>query len=125
MEYTNKVPIYNRHSTVIKNLFRETNMTEKSERRRTGRKPKQRDSVDDLGIKWLIPTSVEKDPKKVEWALRERIKELNCLYAIAQLADRCGNSLDELLNGVVRIIPPSWQYPEATCARITFNSGRC
>jgi len=79
------------------------------------------DSEGQLGIEWLIPPSAEKDPKRVEWALRERIKELNCLYAIAQLAERCGNSLDQLLAGVVRIIPPSWQYPEVTCARITFK----
>ena len=74
-----------------------------------------------LPVHWRIPPSAEKDPAKVEHALRERIKELNCLYGIAQLAERHADSLEALLRGVVRIIPPSWQYPEITCARITFE----
>jgi DNA-binding CsgD family transcriptional regulator len=54
-------------------------------------------------------------------ALQERIKELNCLYAIAQLSERDIGSLDDFLKDVVEILPPSWQYPEITCARITFQ----
>lgn len=54
--------------------------------------------------------------------LGERVKELRCLYGIAQLVDHCGNDITRFLQGVAELIPPSWQYPEATCARITFNS---
>lgn len=72
-------------------------------------------------FKWRLPPSVERDPAKVEHALRERIKELNCLYAVAQLAERFLGSLDEFLRGVVEVLPPSWQYPETTCARIVFR----
>jgi len=50
--------------------------------------------------------------------LGERIKELNCLYGISKLVERLGISLDEILQGVVDIIPQAWQYPEITCARI-------
>jgi DNA-binding CsgD family transcriptional regulator len=74
-----------------------------------------------MPVKWRLPPSDERDPAKVEHALRERIKELNCLYAVAQLAERYPGSLDELLHGVVNVLPPSWQYPETTCARITFK----
>lgn len=50
--------------------------------------------------------------------LRERIKELNCLYGISRLIEQESASLDDILQGVVELIPASWQYPEDTCARI-------
>ncbi len=53
--------------------------------------------------------------------LDERVKELNCLYAISQLREKYGMSLDETLQGVVDLIPPAWQYPELTCARIVLD----
>jgi len=74
-----------------------------------------------LDFEWRLPPSAERDPSKVEHALRERIKELNCLYAVAQLAERHPGSLNDLLQGVVNILPPSWQYPEITCGRIVFE----
>jgi DNA-binding NarL/FixJ family response regulator len=72
-------------------------------------------------IRWYIPPSHESDPSKVERALRERIKELNCLYGITRLAESGPASIDDFLRRVAGILPPSWQYPEITCARITFN----
>ena len=57
----------------------------------------------------------------VEHALTERVKELNCLYGISRTVDHCGGSLDRLLQGTVDLLPASWQYPEVTCARITFE----
>lgn len=51
-------------------------------------------------------------------ALRERIKELHCLYAITRLAGRRDISQDELFQGVVEIVAMSWQYPEITCVKI-------
>ncbi len=50
----------------------------------------------------------------------ERVKELNCLYKICNLAEQ-SISLDEIYQGTVNLIPPSWQYPEITCARIIVN----
>jgi signal transduction histidine kinase len=50
--------------------------------------------------------------------LTERVKELNCLYGITRLVEERHTSLDEVLQGVVDLVPPSWQYPEVTCARI-------
>ncbi len=51
-------------------------------------------------------------------ALIERYKELNCLYGISQIAAQPHISLEKILQGVVDLIPPGWQYPEVTCARI-------
>jgi DNA-binding CsgD family transcriptional regulator len=73
------------------------------------------------GIRWRIPLSKESEPESVERALRERIKELNCLYAIAQLGESESTSINDVLSAVVNILPPSWQYPEITCARIIFR----
>ncbi len=49
--------------------------------------------------------------------LKERVKELDCLYSISKLAEEEGISLEKITQGVVNLIPPAWQYPEITCAR--------
>jgi len=74
-------------------------------------------------FRWRLTPSEERDPARVVWALQERIKELNCLYAIAQLSEASDGPIDEVMDVVVNIIPPSWQYPEITCGRITFLDG--
>ena len=74
-------------------------------------------------FRWRLTPSEERDPAKVVWALQERIKELNCLYAIAQLSEAAEGPIGEVLDVVVNIIPPSWQFPEITCGRITFQDG--
>jgi len=63
--------------------------------------------------------------RSTEAALRERVKELTCLYGIAQIAARPGASLDEVLQGVVELLPPGWQYPEITSARIVLDGLEC
>ena len=75
----------------------------------------------DLALLWRIPFSLENDPGKIEVALRERIKELNCLYGISQLAERHLRSLEGFLEALVTYLPYSWQYPETTCTRILFK----
>jgi DNA-binding CsgD family transcriptional regulator len=75
----------------------------------------------ELARLWRIPFSDETEQPKVENALRERIKELNCLYGVSQLAERHFNSLDNLLEELVNFLPYSWQYPDITCARIVFK----
>jgi PAS domain S-box-containing protein len=68
------------------------------------------------------------DRRKAEYALQvkthdlgERIKELNCLYNISQLRERGGMSLEETFHAVADLIPPAWQFPEITCARIIWE----
>jgi len=74
-------------------------------------------------LKFLLPFPHEReiDPAKVEVALLERIKELNCMYAMAILAERYSDSMEDFLRNLVNILPPSWQYPQITCARILFD----
>ena len=56
--------------------------------------------------------------------LSERIKELNCLYGISKLVEDRNTSVDEILQGVVDLMPPSWQYPEVTCACIKLRDNQ-
>lgn len=58
----------------------------------------------------------------IEQSLRERIKELNCLIGIADIIERSGNSIDSILQGVVNLLPVSWQYPEVACCRIVYKA---
>ena len=57
----------------------------------------------------------------VSHRLRERIKELNCLYDISRFEASTDFSLDAILFTVIDFIPPAFQYPEITCARIVFD----
>ena len=61
------------------------------------------------------------DQEQVERALRERVKELNCLYGITQLLEQHGDRLEQLLQGIVELLPPSWQYPDICCARLILD----
>jgi DNA-binding CsgD family transcriptional regulator len=92
----------------------------KSPLSQTGRKASQKPWKNPSRF-WRIPFSEETEPSKVEVALRERIKELNCLYGITQLAEVHSDSIEDLLRDLVIFLPFSWQYPEITCARITFR----
>jgi len=56
--------------------------------------------------------------QKLAHDLGERVKELNCLYGISNLAERQGISLEEIIKGILDLIPPAWEYPDITCARI-------
>ncbi|MEO6612751.1 MAG: PAS domain S-box protein [Chitinophagaceae bacterium] len=59
--------------------------------------------------------------KKINHDIGERVKELNCLYRISELVNAAGKTMEDILQELVHIIPPSYQYPEITTARITFR----
>ncbi len=56
-----------------------------------------------------------------EWALRERVKELTCLYGIAKILQRPRVTTEELLKETAELLPPGWQYPDTTLARVTLD----
>jgi PAS domain S-box-containing protein len=62
--------------------------------------------------------ALESKYKQIEHDLGERVKELRCLYGIASLREQPDITLDELYQEVVNLLPPSWHYPEVTCARL-------
>ena len=63
----------------------------------------------------------EEERDKLLYNLKERVKELNCLYGISRLVVEADKSLEEILLEILNLITPSWQYPEITCARIIFK----
>jgi len=58
------------------------------------------------------------DQKQVEWTLKERIKELHCLYDTSALLDEPGISFSDIMNKAVRMLPPAMQFPDMAEARI-------
>lgn len=60
----------------------------------------------------------DQEHERVLRALRERVKELNCLYGISRLAQNRDLSLEALIRQVAELVCQSWQYPEIACARI-------
>ncbi|MBN1368307.1 MAG: GAF domain-containing sensor histidine kinase [Dehalococcoidales bacterium] len=64
------------------------------------------------------PGAVKNDFGTLSHDLSERVKELNCLYGISRLFENGDRTLGDAMQSVVDLIPPAWQYPEDTCARI-------
>lgn len=75
--------------------------------------------------KTTVPSRVAKPSKELmdvsRVKLRERVKELTCLYGIAQIASNPNISLENKLIEIVRLLPPAWQYPTRACARILID----
>ncbi len=59
--------------------------------------------------------------KRIEAALKERMKELRFLYSTTEIAGRPKITLDEIYRESVNQIPPGWQYPEITGGCITID----
>ncbi len=69
-----------------------------------------------------IKAAIEKEKSRIEHILRERIKELNCLYSVAELIEENEDEIDIIMQGITDLLPESWQYPEITTGRITFKN---
>jgi hypothetical protein len=54
------------------------------------------------------------------WALRERAKELRCLYSVISALSRREDPPNVVFGWILEAIPPAWQYPEDTTARIEY-----
>jgi signal transduction histidine kinase len=52
--------------------------------------------------------------------LTERVKELTALHGAARILQQETKSASEIAGEIVILLPPAWQYPEITCARIRF-----
>ena len=64
---------------------------------------------------------LEKKSKQIELNLKERVKELGCLYAISRIAELPNITITDVLKETLKIIPPAWQFPDITRARITYD----
>jgi Polymerase beta, Nucleotidyltransferase len=66
---------------------------------------------------------MKSDPKEHGhelWALRERAKELKCIYRVASALSHREEPPQTIFRRVLEAIPPAWQYPEDTTARIEY-----
>lgn len=59
--------------------------------------------------------------RRAQAALRERVKELTCLYGIARLVEERGAESPELLPGIAEELRLAIQYPEAAAVSITLD----
>ncbi len=65
-------------------------------------------------------TAAEKD--KVVWALKERVKELTALHGAARVLEHAGRAPAMILEEIVALLPPAWQYPEIAAAKISLGT---
>ncbi len=59
--------------------------------------------------------------QQLEERVRERVKELQRLYSLSELVAQDSAPLQEILASVPELLPPGWQYPEKTAARIAYE----
>ena len=64
----------------------------------------------------------EQKLKDSERALKERVKDLTCLYGLSKLVENPNFSLEEIIQETLDLIPPACQFPDSTCGKITFNN---
>ncbi|WP_020588480.1 PAS domain-containing protein [Desulfobacter curvatus] len=58
------------------------------------------------------------ESKRIEYALKKRVKELNLLFRFSDLLEKPDIGLDEVMEKMVLLIPQAWQFPEITEACI-------
>ena len=109
LEYIRKAKELNKKRKVAErsHIRRTMSLMHINEELRRENKELKRSETEELGL--------------VSHRLRERIKELNCLYNISSFMDATDFSLDAVLQAVIDFIPPAIQHPEITCARLIFG----
>jgi hypothetical protein len=68
----------------------------------------------------LRTTVTEKIPDQELWALRERAKELRCIYKVSAALSQRTEPPQKVFQWVLDAIPPAWQFPADTTARIEY-----
>jgi PAS domain S-box-containing protein len=63
----------------------------------------------------------EEEKNRLIHELGERVKEVSFLHGVARIFMDYSRPEDEVMRDVVTAMPPAWQYPEITAARIGFN----
>ncbi len=53
--------------------------------------------------------------------LNDSVRELNCLYKISRLASDPFDSIEEIFNMAIELIPSGWQYKDITSAQIIYE----
>ena len=53
--------------------------------------------------------------------LQQHIRQLDCFYGISKLIEQTGISLEQIFQETVDLIRNTYQHPDITCVRVTFN----
>jgi signal transduction histidine kinase len=70
----------------------------------------------------IAPTAgINATARRAQFDLRERIKELTCLYGIMQVVIRPDTSLEDILQNIVNLLPAAMQHPEIAVGRINLD----
>jgi len=69
-----------------------------------------------------FPVENAREKNRLVWALGERVKELTCLHGAARILQNQQKTPAAILSEIVTLLPPAWQYPDVTTARITLGS---
>jgi PAS domain S-box-containing protein len=68
-----------------------------------------------------INEKLEQKVKERTHHLKERVKEIRCLYDISKIVENAKFSLEETFKRIVQRIPKSMQYSDISCSRIKYN----
>ncbi len=69
----------------------------------------------------LYASMEDKSVDKLLIDLKQRAKELNCLYEVEEIMNEPNLAFEVLINRIVKKIPAGWQYPDICEARITYG----
>jgi len=61
------------------------------------------------------------DSENSVWYLRERAKELDCLYRVEELLLDPDAEVSDACRGILKFIPLAWQFPQICRIRISLN----
>ncbi len=69
-------------------------------------------------------TNKNKPLEKIVDELKERAKELNCLYEVQGILQDFDTSVEEICEKLIKAIPPGWQYPDVCQAYISIRNSK-
>jgi two-component system, cell cycle sensor histidine kinase and response regulator CckA len=64
----------------------------------------------------------EQQKTRLEWMLGERVKELTALHEAARIVQHKELTIPELLSRIAALLPPAFQFPKNTAARIRWDT---
>jgi PAS domain S-box-containing protein len=96
-------------------------MTCKLKEARTSLEEKVGERTDELSA---INTKLQKEisgHSSVQEKSQQHIRQLNCFYGLSKLIEQPEISLEEIFQETVHLIRNTFQHPDSTCVRITFE----
>ncbi|MHC4062215.1 MAG: sensor histidine kinase [Planctomycetota bacterium] len=83
-----------------------------------GKVGKLKAKLSEANLKLKASAALSSSPQN---ELHQHIKHLNCLYGLSKLIERPRIPLSQIFEETVNLICNAHQYPDLTCARITFD----